>query len=132
MKRAIRLPGGDLEYAVLAVLWEMGVGSAREIHDRVGVPAGLVYTTTTKVLDRLRAKRLVSRRRRGKGLVFEARVPRDRVEEARARDMLGRFLGPAPRRAIAALVGAVESIDPQLLEEIAREVETRRRSARGS
>jgi hypothetical protein len=31
MKR-FRLPGGDLEYAVLAKLWEIGTASAREIH----------------------------------------------------------------------------------------------------
>ncbi len=132
MRRSTRLPGGDLEYAVLAVLWEMGAGSAREIHDRVGVPAGLVYTTTAKVLDRLRGKRLVTRRRRGKTFVFEPRVPRDRVEAARARDLVDRLLGPGPERAIAALVGAVQSIDPQLLDTLAREIETRRRSSGGS
>ncbi len=58
-----RLPGGDLEYAVLAKLWELGSATAREIHTQVGEPAGLVYTTTTKVRDRLQAKRLVTRER---------------------------------------------------------------------
>jgi hypothetical protein len=52
MKR-LRLPGGDLEYAVLAKLWEIGTASAREIHGHVGEPNGLVYSTTAKVLDRL-------------------------------------------------------------------------------
>lgn len=132
MKTAIRLPGGDLEYAVLGALWEIGEASAREVHDRIGAPAGLVYTTTAKVLDRLRAKKLVSRRKRGKRLVFDARIPRARVEEARAQDILGRLLGSTPQRAIAALVGAVEAIDPQLLEELAHEIEVRRRSSRGS
>jgi predicted transcriptional regulator len=32
MKMQFRLPGGDLEYAVLAKLWELGSATAREIH----------------------------------------------------------------------------------------------------
>jgi hypothetical protein len=40
------LPGGKLEYAVLVALWESGPLSAPEVHDRVGVPLDLVYTTT--------------------------------------------------------------------------------------
>lgn len=36
--RRLRLPGGDLEYAVLAKLWELGVASAGEIHAGVGEP----------------------------------------------------------------------------------------------
>ena len=116
----------------MVALWEHGPATVRELHGRVGVPAGLAYTTIAKVLDRLREKGLASRRRRGRTLVFDARVPRDRVEMASARRMLGRLFGPAPQRAIAALVGAVEAFDPELLEELAREIAARRRSRRGS
>jgi hypothetical protein len=42
----IRLPGGELEYAILAALWDLGRASAREVHARAGEPAGLAYTTT--------------------------------------------------------------------------------------
>ena len=51
-----RLPADDLEYSVLAKLWELGCASVRELHDHLGEPEGLVYTTTAKVIDRLRAK----------------------------------------------------------------------------
>jgi predicted transcriptional regulator len=64
MKQQFRLPGGELEYAVLAKLWELGSASARDIYAQVGEPQGLVYTTTAKVLDRLHVKRLVSRERK--------------------------------------------------------------------
>src|ERR1700745_155520 len=69
MKMQFRLPGGDLEYAVLAKLWELG-SAAREIHAQVGEPAGLVYTTTAKVLDRLHAKRLMTRERKGLAFIY--------------------------------------------------------------
>jgi predicted transcriptional regulator len=125
-----KLPGGKLEYAVLVALWENGPLSAPELHDRVGVPLDLVYTTTTKVLDRLHRKGLVERQPAGKTFRYAAAVERPATERARARLLLDAVLGDAPRPAIAALVDAVTSIDPELLDELARVVEARRRSRR--
>src|SRR5258708_16878642 len=117
MKR-LRLPGGDLEYAVLAKLWEIGTASARDIHSHVGEPNGLVYTTTAKVLDRLHDKGLVTRERRGKAFSYRAKIARDVVEQARARNVLSRFFGSRPHAAVATLVEAVGSPDPELLEQL--------------
>jgi len=127
-----RLPGGDLEYAVLSKLWELGSASAREIHIQVGAPTGLVYTTTAKVLDRLHAKRLVASQRKGMAFINRARVARAVVDTARARAFLTRLLGPAPRSAMATLLDAVESLDPKLLDELERAVAARRRSRHGT
>ncbi len=132
MAPRVTLPGGELEYAVLAALWELGGASPREIHDRVGRPARLVYTTTAKVLDRLHAKRLVTRARAGRTFVYRPAVARDVVERARAERSVGQILGGEPRPALAALVEAVESVDPELLEDLARMVAARRRARRGT
>jgi predicted transcriptional regulator len=131
MKR-FRLPGGDLEYAVLAKLWEIGRASVREIHGHVGEPSGLVYTTTAKVLDRLHDKGLVTRERRGKAFSYHAKIARDVIDQARARTALSRLLGSRPHAAVATLVEAVESIDPKLLDELERAVASRRRSRHGT
>jgi BlaI family transcriptional regulator, penicillinase repressor len=128
MKMQFRLPGGDLEYAVLAKLWELGSATAREIHAQVGEPAGLVYTTTAKVLDRLHAKRLMTRERKGLAFIYRPCVARTVVDAERARVFLTRLLGPAPRAAMATLVEAAESLDPELLDELAQAIAARRRS----
>jgi predicted transcriptional regulator len=132
MKVQFRLPGGDLEYAVLSKLWELGSASARDIHTQVGELQGLVYTTTAKVLDRLHAKRLVSRERKGMAFIYRPRVARAVVDGARARAFLTRLLGPAPRSAVSTLVDAMESLDPKLLDELAELIATRRRSPHGT
>ena len=116
----------------MVTLWELGTASAPDIHRRVGEPSGSVYTTTAKVLDRLHAKGLVSRVRVGKAFVYKPTLARKVVERARVKQVLGRILGPEVRPAIATLVDAVESLDPELLDELARQVEARRRSRRGS
>jgi predicted transcriptional regulator len=132
MQRLPALPGGDLEYAVLTAVWDSGTISGRDIYSRIGAPRGLVYTTVGKVLDRLHAKGLVARRRVGNAFVYTARVPRQRIDHARASETLRRLLGPDPEPAIATLVDAIEAIDPELIDELSRQVAARRRSRRGS
>ena len=127
-----RLPADDLEYAVLAKLWQLGSASVRELHERIGAPQDLVYTTTAKVIDRLREKGLVQRQRRGAAFVYRPRVARAEVERARARNALTRLLGPAPRAAVAALVEAVDDLDPALLSELEQAVAARKRTKDGA
>lgn len=129
---SFRLPADDLEYAVLAELWTLGEGSVRELHDRLGAKQGLVYTTTAKVIDRLRQKGLIQRQRKGNAFVYHSRVAREEVERARARNAVTRLLGAAPRAAVAALVEAVDAADPALLEELERAVLARRRTKDGA
>jgi predicted transcriptional regulator len=127
-----RLPADDLEYAVLAVLWELRTASVRDLYDRVGAPAGLVYTTIAKVVYRLREKGLVDRRREGGAFVYAPAAERKAVERARARQLVSRFFGPAPRSAAAALGEAVDEIDPKLLAALERAIRDKKRSEHGT
>ena len=124
------LPGGHLEYAVLVSIWEGGALTAREVHDRVGVPLGLVYTTTARVLDRLHAKGLVARDKRGKQFSYRAAAERPDVDRARISRTLSGLLTAGARPAVASLVEAIEEIDPALLDELSRAIEALRRSRR--
>ena len=128
----MNVPGGELEHSILSALWDAGKASAREVHATVGAPRGLVYTTIAKVLDRLLAKKLVKRKLVGRSFVYAASVGREKIERVRARESVRGILGLAPKPAIATLVDAVEAIDPELLDELARVVDARRRSRRGS
>lgn len=127
-----RLPADELEYAVLAELWELGTASVRELYERIGAPQGLVYTTTAKVVDRLREKGLVQRQPRGNAFVYRPRIAREEVERARARNAVSRLLGSSPRAAVAALVEAVDAVDSALLDELEQAVADRRRAKHGA
>src|SRR5277367_6773380 len=129
---SFQLPADELEYVVLTKLWELGTASVRDIHGLLGEPEGLVYTTIAKVIDRLRGKGLIQRERHGKAFVYRAKIAREQVERARAQDAVSRLLGPAPHAAVAALVDAVDAVDPDLLDELQRAVAAHRRSKRGA
>ena len=123
---------GTLEYAVMVVLWDLGMATAREIHARVGEPTGLAYTTTATVLDRLNEKGCCSRLRPGKAFTYRPEMSREDVDRARARDTVSRLIADDPVPAIACLVEAIESLDPELLADLARITAARRKARDGS
>lgn len=125
-KTSLRLPGGDLEYAVLFAVCELNAASAREVHLQVRESDGLAYTTIAKVLDRLHLKGLLTRKRRGRAFVYRPRVARKVIELTRACTTLGKLLGSELRPAMATLVEAMESLNPELLDELDRAVAARR------
>ena len=126
------MPGGELEDAVLGALWDLRTATIREVHTRIGEPAGLAYTTIAKVVDRLYAKGLVWRVLEGRMFRYRPAVTRAKVRKAQATSILSKILGDAPRPALVSLVDAVEAVDPKLLDELADMVAERRRGNDGS
>lgn len=128
-----RLPSDDLEYDVLAKLWARDTGSIRDLHDELAHQReGLAYATTAKVVERLREKGLIERYLSGYLFIYRPRVAREEVEGERARKAVSRLFGAAPHAAVAALVEAVDAVDPKLLDELERLVVARRRSKDGA
>ena len=127
-----RLPSDELEYDVLAKLWELGKGSIRDLHDRLGQGERVVYATTAKVVERLREKGLIDRYLSGYLFIYRPLVSCEEVEGARARKAVSRLFGSAPHAAVAALVDAVDAVDPKLLDELERLIIERRRSKDGA
>jgi predicted transcriptional regulator len=120
------IPGGELELALLTELWAAERGrTAREIFESVGEPRGIVYTTVAKVLDRLVHKQLISRRKVGRAFVYSALSTRAETQRAMARSFLTTLTGDAPVPAMAALVGAIEDLSPDLLDALERELASR-------
>ena len=122
-----QVPGGGLERALLSALWARGEASARELYEDIDGPERIVYTTVAKVLDRLVDKRMVRRRRRGRAYAYRAVARQDETRRAMARGLIEQLSDAGPRPAIAALVGALEDVSPELLDALAAELETRRR-----
>lgn len=122
------LPGGDLEHALLVALWELKDHkcTARQLHDIVGKRRGIVYTTVTKVLDRMVTKGLAARSKAGKAYVYHALVSKRETQRSLVRDVLANIMGKDPRPAVAALLGAIEDISSDLLDELAAELKRRK------
>ncbi|MBX3187051.1 MAG: BlaI/MecI/CopY family transcriptional regulator [Labilithrix sp.] len=123
---------GDQELEILRAVWQLGDATVRQIFERVGAPRSLAYTTIATVLDRLHKKGFLSRERQGKTWVYRASRRESVVQKSRMRSLVDRIFGRDPEPAVARLVDAVESYDPELLDRLATEIASRRRSRRGS
>lgn len=126
------LPGGELERALLTALWTRQQATARELHDEIGAQRGTVYTTIAKVLDRLVDKGMVRRRRSGRAYTYRAVAERAQTQRAMARGLIEHLWDSGPRPAVAALVGALEDVSPELLDQLAAELKARRRRRDGT
>ena len=110
---------GDLERAALAVLWEDGPCTARQVAERLA-GRGLAYTTWLTVLGRLERKGLVRRERSGRAHTYAATASR----EDHIAVLMESALGQAADRE-AALQHFARSVSPAEADALRRALEGR-------
>ena len=131
-KSSVPFPRGELEAILIGALWKRRHATARELFDAVGRPRGVVYTTVAKVLDRMVEKGLVKRRRVGRAWEYTPAVRRADTHRAMARELIERLTGGGARPAVAALLGALEDVDPELLNKLEAELRSWREGSDGA
>jgi predicted transcriptional regulator len=119
---------GSLESEVMEAIWRFGAMSVRDMHGRFA--GRLAYTTLMTTLDRLFKKSLLDRRKQGRAFVYEARLGRDEFEAGIAAGLFDELLARNARQPVSLLscfVDAVSDRDRQLLDELDRMVQSKRR-----
>ena len=120
---------GSLERDVLALVWERGESSVRDICARL--ESTVAYTTVMTTMDRLFKKGLLSRRKTGRAFVYCATVTRNELDGAVAAELVQSLLqrdGNEPLPILSSLVDAVSDRDRALLDELERLIREKRRS----
>ncbi len=67
------------ELDVLKVLWELGSGSVREVHERMCPGGELAFNTVQSLLRIMEEKGLVRHQSEGRTFIYEPTYSRDRV-----------------------------------------------------
>jgi predicted transcriptional regulator len=122
---------GRLEALVMECLWKSeGAVSVREVTARLN--GRWAYTTLMTTLDRLFKKNLASREPKGRAFVYRARLTRIDIGVQALRTAVSDIGAGADTRelALAALVEALESHDPQMLDSLDRLVREKRKALR--
>ena len=113
----------DAELEILAVLWDRGPSTVREVAQSLG--RDQAYTTFLKLLQIMTEKRLVQRRESGRLHIYSAAESRDRTQRHLVRDLLHRaFRGSAAQLVLHAL--AMGKASPEELKEIRQLIEKHR------
>lgn len=104
--------------------------SVRDVAARLNGP--WAYTTLMTTLDRLFKKNLASREPKGRAFVYRARLTRSDLGVQALKTAVSDIGSGADTRelALAALVDALESHDPELLDSLDRLVREKRKALR--
>ncbi|MBI5495928.1 MAG: BlaI/MecI/CopY family transcriptional regulator [Deltaproteobacteria bacterium] len=120
---AVKRPLGELEHAIMTVLWTRAPLSGREVLARLHRRPQPAYTTVMTVLDRLHAKGFVERVKDGKAFLYGPTVSR---EEWTAQNAL-RALGKDPTTGVlVAFLDSAERADSDLMDRLERLIAARR------
>jgi len=107
---------GDLQHAIMRVLWACGEATAAEVHAALVPERGLAPTTIATMLRKMEDKGVVAHRSEGRQFVYRAAVSEREVRRSMVGEVVDRLFAGNPAALVSYLV-AEEGLDP---EEIAR------------
>lgn len=118
---------GPLEQRLLEEVWRRGSATVRELLANADLK--IAYTTVMTTLDRLYKKQVLVRVAEGRAFRYAARATREELQRAAAGQAIQELLssGATSSLPLSYLVEAVTQHDIELLDELQKLVETKRR-----
>jgi len=122
---------GKLERQVLEETWRLGDVTVRDIHR--AFDERIAYTTLMTTLDRLFKKKLLERRKDGRAFIYSAVISRDDLDRGIKEDVVDGLLGHGAdgvEPVLACIVDTITARDRELLDELDRLVQEKKRALR--
>ncbi len=119
---------GSLERQVMEQTWRLGRVSVRDVFR--AFDERVAYTTLMTTLDRLYKKQLLSRYKEGRAFLYSPIVNREELEQGIREDLIDGLLGRGAdvvEPVLACIVDAVSDRDRELLDELDRLIQEKRR-----
>jgi BlaI family penicillinase repressor len=117
---------GNLQLAILRVLWARGEASVAEVHETLEPERGLAPTTIATMLVKLEKKGVVEHRTEGRRFIYRPRVSESSVRRSMVADLTSQLFRGDPGALVSHLLSEHE-IDLGELAELRRLI-----AARGS
>ncbi len=117
---------GDLQLAIMRILWEQGEGTVAEVHEALEPERGLALTTIATMLTKMEKKGVVDHRAEGRKFIFRPRVSEGQVRRSMVADLTSQLF----RGDVTALVNHLLSeheIDAQELAQLREMIASRGR-----
>lgn len=123
---------GDLELAVLDVLWLAGSADAKGVHAALGPSRGIGLNTVQSTLERLCRKQLLAREKVSHAYHYRAEVSREALVGRLVESAVQRVAAGDGDALIAAFVDLASRDDATQLERMAQLIARRRGEAGGA
>ena len=112
---------GDLQHAIMSVLWERGEATTADVHAVLHAERGLALTTIATMLRKMEDKGVVAHRSEGRQFVYRPTVTRDEVRNSMVGELVERVFGGDATALVAHLVSQHE-IDADELAQLRERV----------
>lgn len=105
---------GDLQLAIMRVLWERGEATATDVHAALSAERGLAPTTIATMLTKMEKKGVVRHYAEGRRFVYRPRVTEPQVRRSMVSELRDRLFGGDTTALVSHLLSDHE-IDPREL-----------------
>ncbi|MDQ3666796.1 MAG: BlaI/MecI/CopY family transcriptional regulator [Acidobacteriota bacterium] len=117
---------GELETAVMEVLWRASGQTVNEVEEHLRERRGSAHTTVLTTLDRLHRKGYLLREKEGKAFVYTPRYTLEEFERMMAQEVLGALIGHSAENALSTFVDLIGD-DPGALDQLEAKIREKRR-----
>jgi predicted transcriptional regulator len=113
---------GELQTAVMEILWKEPDLTVTEVEQRLQKKREIAHTTVATTLDRMHRKGFLLREKQGKAFVYSPRYSKDEFERGVAEEVLSGLLSQFSEPALSAFIELVGEDGDKLdqLEELIR------------
>jgi BlaI family transcriptional regulator, penicillinase repressor len=110
---------GDLQAAIMRVLWQEGEATASDVHRALLSERGLAPTTIATMLRKMEEKGVVEHRASGRQFIYRPTVSEDTVRRSMVSELVERLFAGDPAALVSHLVSEHE-VDPEELKALRR------------
>lgn len=121
---------GDLESAVMEVLWTDPEQTVNGVEERLRRDREIAHTTVLTTLDRMHRKGYLTREKQAKAFVYAPRYTRGEFERMMAQEVLGALIGDFTEPALSTFVDLIGD-DPGALDQLEAKIREKRRQRAG-
>ena len=110
---------GDLQLAIMRVLWDLGEATVTDVHHALLDERGLAPTTIATMLKKMEDKGVVAHRAEGRRFIYRPTMSQDQVTRSMVLDLTDRLFEGSPMALVTHLISRHE-IDPEELSDLER------------
>jgi predicted transcriptional regulator len=119
---------GDLQHAIMRVLWEHDEATVAEVHEALYDERGLAPTTIATMLRKMEDKGVVDHRVEDRHFVYRPTVTEDEVRSSMVGELLDRLFAGDPAALVSHLVADrdIDEAEIERLRELLAKADTRK------
>lgn len=114
---------GPLEAKVMDVIWSrLGAVTIKEVNAKISEDKPMSFNTIMTVMNRLVDKGILQKKLQGKSYVYSPVLTKEQFLEEQSKELSYDLVKEFGSRAVAHMIDAMEQVDPDLLDQLEKQI----------